>query len=116
MQILCFRQLRHFRFPVAMAICLDPFCLIMERFYHTTLSFYLRDPNMDMEKDLECHLMRIIRIILDVAQALSHLHRKNWIHCHVSSQSILGWLPVAKNSDYSIVVEIVIILVSTCPI
>ncbi|XP_028393611.1 uncharacterized protein LOC114517957 [Dendronephthya gigantea] len=72
-----------------MAICLDPFCLIMERFYHTTLSFYLRDPNMDMEKDLECHLMRIIRIILDVAQALSHLHRKNWIHCHVSSRSIL---------------------------
>ena len=45
---------------------------------------------MDMEKDLECHLMRIIRIMLDIAQALSHLHRKNWIHCHVSSQSILG--------------------------
>ena len=83
------RQLRHFRFPVAMAICLDPFCLIMERFYHSTLSMYLRDPSMDMEKDLECHLMRIIRIMLDIAQALSHLHRRNWIHCHVSSHSTL---------------------------
>ncbi|XP_046860086.1 uncharacterized protein LOC124453329 isoform X2 [Xenia sp. Carnegie-2017] len=82
------RQLRHFRFPVAMAICLNPFCLIMERFYFSTLFFYVRQSNMDMEKDLECHLMRIIRIMMDIAQALSHLHRRNWIHCHVTSHSI----------------------------
>ena len=43
---------------------------------------------MEMEKDKEFHLSRVVRIMLDVAQALSYLHQRKWIHCHVTAQSI----------------------------
>ena len=43
---------------------------------------------MEMDSSTEFTILRVICIMLDVAQALSHLHEKQWVHCHVTSNSI----------------------------
>ncbi|XP_028410459.1 CTD kinase subunit alpha-like [Dendronephthya gigantea] len=93
-EVQCMNTLTHASIPYLLGVQIEekPFSLVMQFLGEDTESVTIHKllhANQTMAKPLTLTTNEWISILLDIAEALSHVHNKGFLHCDVKSNNVL---------------------------